>query len=279
MSRSMQSWAIAVVVALGLAACGGPDLNSLNEPAATPENGGAAASKVLPLRVPNGGIQPQAVADAQGTLHLIYFKGQKASAGDLFYVRREGGKEAFSKPLRVNSQPGSACATGTVRGGQIALGKAGRVHVAWNGAGKAQMEMCYARLNEAGTAFENQRNLMRVTSVLDGGGTVAADDVGNVYVAWHAVKTGERGEDKRKVWVARSDDEGKTFAVETPAWDQPTGVCACCSTRAFADGKGLVSLLYRSATDSVNRDIYLLASADQGASFRGAVLHRWKVPG
>jgi hypothetical protein len=27
------------------------------------------------LRVPNGGIQPQAVMDAKGTLHFIYIKG------------------------------------------------------------------------------------------------------------------------------------------------------------------------------------------------------------
>src|SRR5262245_53300801 len=87
-------------------------------------------------RTPDGGIQPQAVVDARGTLHLIYFKGDKAEAGDLFYVRRDTGKERFSDPIRVNSQPASAIAFGSMRGGQITLGKAGRVHVAWNGSGK-----------------------------------------------------------------------------------------------------------------------------------------------
>ena len=28
------------------------------------------------LRVPNGGIQPQAAVDGKGTIHLIYFKGE-----------------------------------------------------------------------------------------------------------------------------------------------------------------------------------------------------------
>jgi hypothetical protein len=224
--------------------------------------------------VPNGGIQPQAVADAKGNLHLIYFKGDKANAGDLFYVRRDAGKERFSEPIRINSRPGSACAAGSVRGGQIVLGQGGRPHVVWNGVGTD-----YARLNDSGTAFEEQRNLMQQTHHADGGCTVAADDAGNVYVLWHGHLKGEDGEGKRKVWVARSTDEGKTFSREAPAWTEPTGVCACCSTRAFADLKGVVYLLYRSATAEVNRDIYLLFSDDRGISFREALVHKWKVPG
>ena len=244
---------------------------------------GRPAPRVTVLETPDGGIQPQAVVDARGTLHLIYFKGEEG-AGDLFYVRREAGKERFSEALRVNSQPGSAVAIGSIRGGQIALGKAGRIHVAWNGSGTVKVAggspMLYARLNDAGTAFEEQRNLMQGTSILDGGGTVAADDAGNVYVAWHALKTGgERGEDHRQVWVARSADEGKTFSKEAPAWAEPTGACGCCSLHAFADGKGTVYLLYRSASAGVNRDMYLLTSTDQGKSFQGTLLHKWKVPG
>ena len=42
-----------------------------------------AEAKVTLLRTPNGGIQPQAVVDAKGALHLIYFKGE-AGGGDLF---------------------------------------------------------------------------------------------------------------------------------------------------------------------------------------------------
>jgi hypothetical protein len=233
------------------------------------------AGEVTLLRVPNGGIQPQAVSDAKGTLHLIYFKGDNAGAGDLFYVRREAGTERFSEPLRINSRPSSACAVGSVRGGQLALGKGGRVHVVWNGVGTD-----YARLNDSGTAFEEQRNLMRQTDIPDGGGTVAADEQGNVYVVWHGIRKGERaGEENRQVWIARSEDEGKTFSLEAPAWAQPTGVCPCCSTRAFADHRGTVYLLYRSATAKVNRDAYLLSSLDYGKSFQESLIHKWKVPG
>ena len=64
-----------------------------------------AASPVTILKTPNGGIQPQAVVDARGTLHLIYFKGE-AAAGDLFYIRRDAGQERFSDPLRSSTAPG-----------------------------------------------------------------------------------------------------------------------------------------------------------------------------
>src|SRR5262245_31828492 len=84
------------------------------------------------VRTPDGGIQPQAVVDSKGVVHLIYYKGD-ARGGDLFYVRQEPGKETFPRPIQVNSQLKSAMAAGTIRGAQLAVGKNGRVHVAWNG--------------------------------------------------------------------------------------------------------------------------------------------------
>src|SRR4029453_4880011 len=84
------------------------------------------------IRPPNGGLQPQAVADAGGALHLVYFAGDP-SAGDVFYGGRERGKKDFSSPIRVNGQPGSAIATGTIRGAHIAVGRNDRVHISWNG--------------------------------------------------------------------------------------------------------------------------------------------------
>jgi hypothetical protein len=47
--------------------------------------------------------------------------------------------------------------------------------------------------------------------------------------------------------------------------------------RALADGRGGVYLLYRAATEEVNRDMFLLASSDRGRSFQGVRLDRWKL--
>lgn len=239
------------------------------------------AETVRAIRVPSGGIQPQAAVDADGTIHLVYFKGE-AMHGDIYYVRSKDGGESFSPSLRVNSQDGSVVATGTVRGAHMALGKGGRVHVAWMGSGKAEPKaahksspMLYARLNDAGDAFEPQRNLIQKRPGLDGGGSVAADERGNVYVAWHAPKDGE-GEENRNVWVTRSKDDGQTFGPEVAANPEPTGVCACCGMRIFADEAG-VYVLYRGATRMVNRDMHLLVSRDNAESFEDAKSHPWKI--
>lgn len=251
---------------------------------------GGTPPKVRVLRVPDGGLQPQVAVDRKGTIHLIYYKGD-ARQGDIFYARSTDGGTTFSPGIPVNSHEGSAIAAGTIRGAQIALGKDGRVHVAWNGSakalphgsinpesGRAAMPMLYTRLNDAGTAFEPQRNLMRSTFGLDGGGSVTADDAGNVYVTWHASSEGApKGEGGRRVWIARSADNGKTFSAEAPAWDQATGACGCCGMRLFADSRGQVYALYRSATREVHRDIYLLVSKTKAEAFRGTLLHEWEI--
>jgi hypothetical protein len=243
----------------------------------------AAAPAVAVIRTPGGGLQPQAVVDHAGALHLIYFQGDPA-AGDLFYVRRAPGDTGFSEPLRVNSGPASAIAVGSIRGAQIAVGRNGRVHVAWNGSQKAEpkapggaIPMLYSRLNDQGTAFEPQRNLIQLAAGLDGGGSIAADRAGNVYVTWHAPQPGAQGEIHRRVWVARSGDDGRTFDRETPAWDEPTGACGCCGMRAFAAPDGTLYILYRAATHGVDRDMFLLTSSDAGRTFHGRLVQPWKL--
>lgn len=243
--------------------------------------------KVKLVRVPEGGLQPQAAVDEHGTLHLIYFKGDPRN-GNVFY-------STGSRVLRVNSQSGSAIAVGTIRGAQMAIGRGGRVHVAWNGSqeasppgpvnpdsGKPGTPMLYARLNAAGDSFEPQRNLMLHSFGLDGGGSVAADRLGNVYVAWHGIgeseaDSGRKGEARRRVWLAKSSDDGAVFRPEAKAWQEATGACGCCGMKIFAGRTGDVTALYRSATEQVHRDIYLLHSTDRGRTFQGRLLHKWDI--
>lgn len=242
----------------------------------------ADVSQVQLRRAPQGGIQPQAVVDGQGVVHLIYYVGDSMS-GDVFYVRQGPSEETYSKPIQVNTRPRSAMAAGTIRGAQLAVGKRGRVHVAWNGHAPrkgAWMEapMLYTRLNDAGTAFEPERDVITSARGLDGGGSVTADEQGNVFVFWHAPQPGStNGEAGRAVFVARSTDEGRTFAPETRASPRPTGACGCCGMKAFADGQGNVFALYRAAFEKVNRDETLLVSRNGGADFAVAWTHPWKA--
>lgn len=243
----------------------------------------ASAAEIRVQRAPAGALQPQAVMDARGMLHLVYLKGDP-KACDVFYARREPGKTEFAAPLRVNSQPGSAVAVGTIRGAQFALGKGGRVHVVWNGSGQAAPKpatqsapLLYTRLNDAGTAFEPQRNLIRNTLHLDGGGTVAADRDGNVYALWHGAPEGSQGETSRAVFLARSKDDGKTFDREREVSPEASGACGCCGMRAFVDGQGTVFALFRTASTALDRHMMLLVSRDRGERFKGDYVHQWRV--
>src|SRR5262249_3636280 len=163
----------------------------------------------------------------------------------------------FAPPVRVNSQPGSAIAIGTIRGPQIALGKGDRLHVAWNGSSQASghegAPMLYSRWQEERKAFEPERDVMTFTSALDGGGSVAADEQANVYVAWHGKADKSGNEATRAVFVAISKDDGKSFARERQANPEPTGACGCCGMKAFADQQGSLYLLFRAARDGIER--------------------------
>ena len=200
----------------------------------------AAGQHVKLITTPDDGIQPQAAVDSKGVVHLIYFKGEPR-AGDIFYAHREPGQKEFSKPIQVNTQPHTVMAMGTIRGAQLAVGKNERVHVVWDGMGEgasnahasaharpahdssthehplhdpsahvrpthdaaeSHSPLFYTRLNDAGTAFEPERNVITYAWGLDGGSSVAADPEGNVYVAWHAPKPGNtNGQAGRAVFL------------------------------------------------------------------------------
>lgn len=257
---------------------------------AAPSSFAPEPTEVALIRVPHSGIQPEATLDSHGILHLIYFTGEPMG-GDLYYVRSRDYGQTFSTPVRINSQPGSAIATGTIRGGQISVGRGGRLHVTWNGSDRANPKglinpangqpsapFLYARSNADGTAFEPQRNLTTRSYGVDGGGSIAADADGNVYAAWHSIAAGgDAGEDHRLVWIARSTDDGATFAEEQPAWREPTGACGCCGVRMFAGPANTLYLLYRAATAMTHRDMYLIESNDRGRTFRGSRVQPWEI--
>jgi len=239
----------------------------------------AAPPTVTAIRCPNGGVQPQAAVDSTGKIHLIYLNGDDARS-DVMYVTSSDGGKTWSTPLRVNSHPGSAIAVGTVRGAHLALGRSNRPHVAWMGSQTAEPRgpagatpMCYARLNDAGDAFEPQRNLITTAPGLDGGGSIAADATGHVYVAWHAPIPGLRGEQNRTVWLTTSTDDGRTFAPERRMTDADTGACGCCGMRLGVDSKGELIGIYR-AVNPNSRDIHLMAGK-AGGVFTSSDVQAW----
>jgi len=234
-------------------------------------------------RLPAGGVQPQTVVDAAGTVHLVYLTGD-AGMSDVVYTSRKTGATAFAAPQKVNTQPGSAVAAGTIRGAQLAVGEDGTVHVLWNGSKIALPKqgqgspLLYARKAAGGKSFEPERNLMTKTYVLDGGGAIAAGPGGQVYVAWHASKTVQPGkETERAAFLAVSPDAGKTFAVEREISPPKSGSCACCGMRLGVDAQGAVNVLFRAAFSALDRDLVWLRSKDRGQTFDLVQRDSWKI--
>ena len=268
--RTTTLWTIAIAIVTATAVV-------YSETARSPQ-----VPQVKLLRTPQGGIQPQTTVDSRRVLHMIYFSGD-ADAGNIEYVRRAPGAKAFSKPIRVNSQPGSALAVGTVRGPQMAVGRDGEVYVVWFGSSKAKPRgpgdstpLLFSRLEASGKAFSPQRNLAGYAKGLDGGLSVAADRKGDVYVVWHAMgKT--PGEADRRVYLARSTDGGQTFAREVPVSPAALGACGCCGMRAFVDSRGALFVLYRAAAEAIHRNMTLLVSTDRGRAFHSQEVSSWKL--
>jgi hypothetical protein len=249
--------------------------------AVSPRSAVNAAAVVTVFQTPDEGIQPQAVIDSKGLIHLVYFKGDP-SGGDVYYAKltgRNGSAKRAALAVRVNNIVGSALATGTVRGAQIALGRNGVVHVAWHGSkpiedsGGPHPPVWYARSVD-GERFEVQRSLSGAISGIDGS-TVAADRIGHVSVAWHG-QGARPGEDGRTVYLASSTDDGATFAPATSATSAPVGACGCCGLKAMFDRAGTLNVLYRAATDSKHRDTTWLAIRD-GVSSPPVRVHPWEL--
>ena len=138
-------------------------------------------SEVSIIRTPHDGLQPLAQVDANGVLHLVYFKGE-AAHGDLFYVQRAKDGAAFSDPVRINHIDGAAMAIGTIRGAHFALGRDRHLHIAWMGSKNTMTDddhhrapMLYTRSLDGGKTFKKERNLIEDAYGLDGGGSLAAD--------------------------------------------------------------------------------------------------------
>ncbi len=239
-------------------------------------------------KTPHGGIQPQAIVDATGRVHLLYYKGQPRE-GDLFYVTRATGQKGFPTPLKVNSIGGSACCIGSVFRTRMALGPDGIVHVLWNGSFgfvKKQWEkkgnqrtpeeftyLFYARLADDRESFKTQVNLNRNTYGLDGNGSIAVDRNGTVHVFWHA---NVEGRPDRMAFTVRSTNNGRSFSTESRITREPLGACECCTMEAFSSTRGGLYVAYRTAKET-SRNVVVFSFDKRSGRFTEVQRHRWNI--
>lgn len=238
-----------------------------------------APPRAVVERVPDSGLQPRVATDASGGVHLAYLRGDP-KASDVVVRHRPPGATGWGDATVVNSTPGSAIAVGSVRGVQLAAGRGGRLHFAWNGSQKAGSKdgvgtpLLYASLAAGASTPSAQKALSEGTRWLDGGAAVAADPAGHVFVLWHAAPMDAEGEDHRRVYLARSDDDGQHFTAATPIAAASDGACGCCGLQAAACGDALL-VVYRRAERREQRGMTLLVSRDGGTTWSRQALDDW----
>ncbi|HEY9719633.1 MAG TPA: hypothetical protein V6C69_19295 [Trichormus sp.] len=236
------------------------------------------SSNVKLIHLPAGATQPQAIVDAAGTIHLMYYKGNQYH-GDLFYVKAStSAPDSFSPEVRINSVPDSACALGTIRGGKLALGRNNRIYVVWNGSPRTAKNGTlpfFFSQSADGKAFTPQRNVIQGKEFIDGGGSVTADDQGNVYLLWHAIATKNAAETTGRIYMLKSGNDGATFGTARTIDKAGQGTCGCCSMSATAYG-GMIYVLYRASGAGTARNTNMLISRNGGATFSSECVQEWQ---
>ena len=229
-------------------------------PASTATSPGAS---VMTLQAPKDARLPRAVIDAAGTVHLIFVRGEMKN-GNLLYARHEPGESAWSTPEPINSQPETVTGVGPIDGGQIALSGDDRLHVVWFQ--MSPTRFFYTRSSANGPGFEPQRSIGTENEEgVEAGPAVAADELKNIYVFWHA---GAVEDAHRAVSMTVSHDGGTTFNPPRLISAEREGACMCCSLAAATDEAG--------TGENIRRGLRLLTSHDGGQAFSDQLIHPWR---
>src|SRR6516165_7227117 len=202
-----------------------------------------AQERVTTIPCPVHGQPAAARADTDGTIHLVYRKGNSPR-----YTRSTDNGKTFSAAIPVADQqsrkPGLEFDVW-----DLAVGKAGQIHVAlgtnaWKlKLPQEQWGFHYATLLPGAKEFQPVRNINHKPSE---GFSLAADDSGRVTACWLC----------DKLFANVSRDHGKTFApfVEINKSYDP---CNCCTTSAVFGPDGKLAILYREETNN-ERDMFLV---------------------
>ena len=227
----------------------------------------------------DGDFNPFIVSDARAGF-LVAFVRQKNGMNDVL-LQRSLPNGDFSPPVRVNDRQGD----GAVRNEnppKIALGGNGEIYVVWASERERwKGNIRFARSTDGGKSFSKAIDLNSDASmppVSRAFESIAVDSKGRVFVAWIDERNKKESDRGAEIWMAVSDDGGRTFQQDRRAL---SNVCECCRTALATDSDGNVYVSYRTvpAAGPMFRDIAVARSTDNGRTFRPSVVHsdRWEL--
>jgi hypothetical protein len=257
-----------------------------------------AEPNVTAVKLPYGGIRPQVAIDKAGVVHII--QANSEIRGDLMYVKHVPGQKQFSDPVKVLHE-----ASGMAASFNMTVGMDGRVHVftrpnpryskkemgaeAYDAMFKSKARffvlryMLHSRLNDDGSAFEDETNIVGKTIGFEGVGAIVADpNSANVYAFWPG-QTEPGPEMGRDMYMAVSEDEGKNWSAPRKLDINIEGNCRCCPIQAIMDSKGDMYIVYRNSVrtspGSWDKDTFLMVSRDAGQSWDKSLVQKWEKCG
>lgn len=230
-------------------------------------SGAAPSTQPATVRVGDG-AQPQLAAGATGTsVYVAYGRGR-----EVLVARSEDGGRTFGPATVAAEVPGMPL--GMRRGPRLAATGDTVVVTAIEspkGCGEDGDVYAWTSVDGGRRWTKSARPLNTVAaSAREGLHGMASDGKGKIAVVWLDMRSVGTAGGGTEVWVAVSDDGGRTWQPDRRAYVNPGGtVCECCHPSAAFDARGNLAVMFRNARAG-DRDMYAAVSADGGRTFEAA---------
>ncbi|MDQ2752858.1 MAG: glycoside hydrolase [Bacteroidota bacterium] len=211
------------------------------------------------------GQMPALAKDKYNTLHLVY-----GSGDSILYSQSADKGNTFTIPALISVIP--HVYTFATRGPQIASTKSGIVVTACTSSG-----IIYSFCKNGNGKWIQSQKVTDIDSTAKEGLMSLSADGDNVYAVWLDL----RGNQRNKIYSAKSSDGGKSWSKNIKVYSSPdTTVCECCKPSVVVKGNN-VYVMFRNWLKG-SRDLYIIQSSDGGDHFTQAQklgAGTWKLNG
>jgi hypothetical protein len=211
------------------------------------------------------GQMPAMAKDNNNKLHLVFGKGDS-----IMYTYSTDNGNTFSKPVLIKELP--HVYTYAMRGPQISATDKGIIVTACTSKGNI-----YSFYKDEGGDWKQGGNVNDEDTVCKEGLMALCAYANNAFAVWLDL----RGNQKNKIYGAKSVDGGKTWGKNFLIYASPdSAVCECCKPSVVV-WRNKVVVMFRNWLDG-NRDLYLIQSNDGGKNFGEAEKSgtgSWKLDG
>jgi hypothetical protein len=227
----------------------------------------------------NGEFNPYVTSDNHGGFFIAYVERNDGVSNVLLQHSQANG--GFANPIRVSRQAGDA-AVRNENPPKVALGPNNEVFVVWASERERwKGNIRFARSLNGGKTFEPAIDLNSDAAqppISRAFESIVVDRNGRIFVAWIDERNKTAKDRGAEIWLAASEDRGKTFSHDRKIL---SNVCECCRTALVIDSAGRIYVSYRlvPAAGAMLRDIAVARSDDGGKTFKPSIVHHdgWEL--